>query len=118
MPYRDPEKHRQNHKRYMREVWYPKNKKKHISYVNRLKQKILEYICEYKKMRSCIDCGFCGGEYPQVLEFDHVGKKSFNLADFKRKTSSLNRIKTEISRCELVCANCHRIRTVKRTKKI
>lgn len=37
MPIRDIEKRREVHKRYMREVWYPRNRAKHIALVKRRK---------------------------------------------------------------------------------
>ena len=30
MPHRDPERAKEYHAKYMREVWYPQNKKRHI----------------------------------------------------------------------------------------
>ena len=56
----------------------------------------------------------CGGIYPSyVMEYDHVrGDKRFiigQMANHKRE-----RVLEEISKCELVCCNCHRVRTHKR----
>jgi len=48
----------------------------------------------------------------RVLEFDHVkGEKKFDLAN--GASQSYESLKKEISKCEIVCANCHRIRTIK-----
>ena len=112
MPYKDLNKKRENHKKYMKEVWYPKNKKKHIGYITNIKKKIGKYVLDYKKVSKCLDCGFMGDIYPEVLDFDHVnGGKEFNISEFRKYTSGFNKVKTEISKCEIVCANCHRIRT-------
>ncbi len=101
----------------MREVWYPKNRSKHIGYVKNLKEKLASFIEDYKKTRVCMDCGFKGSKCPQVLEFDHLRDKKFEISLHKRYILSLDRLKEEIEKCELVCANCHRIRTVQRLKK-
>jgi hypothetical protein len=117
MPYLSKIKKRENHKKYMREVWYPKNKKKHISYIRNIKRRITDYIVDYKKRSKCLDCGLTGAQYPEVLDFDHMNDdKKFNISEFRRHTSGFNIVKKEINKCEIVCANCHRIRTAKRKK--
>ncbi|MCE9548968.1 hypothetical protein K8Q98_01045 [Candidatus Nomurabacteria bacterium] len=117
MPYKTPEKKRENHKRYMKEVWYPLNKIKHIQYVKNIKSKINEYVLNYKKTGKCMDCGFLGKDYPQVLDFDHRKDKKFNVSEYRYHTSGINKVKEEIEKCDLVCANCHRVRTAKRKLK-
>lgn len=56
----------------------------------------------------CVDCGRC---FPAAaMDFDHVrGSKYLSIA--KMYTSSWERVLVEVAKCELVCANCHRIRT-------
>ena len=74
----------------------------------------------YNKNRAWLDslkntpCEDCGGMFPpECMDFDHVrGKKEFGIA------TSINggrkRLAKEIAKCDVVCANCHRIRTRKR----
>ncbi len=114
MPYKNPSKKRENHKKYMREVWYPLNRTKHIKYIENLKRKISVFIMDYKKKGRCYDCGLRGKSYPEILEFDHLGDKKFNISEYRRITSSISKVQEEIEKCQLVCSNCHRIRTVKR----
>ncbi len=117
MPYAKKSDKEENHKRYMREVWYPRNKKKHIGYISNIKKKIVNFVVDYKKRSQCLDCGLKGIQYPEVLDFDHVhGNKEFNISEFRGYTSGFNKVKEEIGKCEIVCANCHRIRTAKRKK--
>jgi hypothetical protein len=67
-----------------------------------------------KLERGCYDCGNRSLP-PEALEWDHVrGKKLFNLGG--SKTRKLNAIFDEIAKCDCVCANCHRARTVARRK--
>lgn len=58
--------------------------------------------------RACVDCGEAD---PVVLEFDHVGAKTGEIAQLVRDGVRLTRLRDEISRCEVVCACCHRWRT-------
>jgi hypothetical protein len=62
--------------------------------------------------RGCTDCGY--NDHPDALEFDHMPEyeKLFKLGGFIGTTWA--RILAEIDKCEVVCANCHRIRTRQR----
>jgi hypothetical protein len=64
------------------------------------------------KRAPCCDCGCC--HPPEVMDFDHrdEAQKSFNLSDADRKSRSL--ILQELAKCDLLCANCHRIRSMRR----
>ncbi len=63
----------------------------------------------YKASHGCLDCGI---RDPLVLEFDHVNDdKEFNIGTDGTKTVSMSKILLEMQKCEVVCANCHRIRT-------
>jgi hypothetical protein len=67
-------------------------------------------LIEYFKGHPCVDCGEAD---PLVLEFDHLRDKSFEIAA-KIVDYGWERILAEIEKCEVVCANCHRRRTVRR----
>lgn len=61
---------------------------------------------------SCKDCKI---NDPRVLEFDHLYDKKFDIARAVASTTrSWNLILKEIEKCEIVCANCHVIRTQER----
>lgn len=67
------------------------------------------FINEYKNKRTCVDCGI--SYHSSVMEFDHItNDKSFNISEGVRNGLSLKRLEQEIAKCELVCANCHRLR--------
>lgn len=59
---------------------------------------------------KCVDCGY--NNHPAALEFDHLGDKEFNIGNIL--LGSVEQLKRELSKCELVCATCHRIRTSNR----
>ena len=61
-------------------------------------------------------CKDCNIKYPYyVMDFDYVrGKKDFELARAASHYRSLDTIQKEIDKCDVVCSNCHRIRTFTR----
>lgn len=70
----------------------------------------MTFLQDYLRMHPCVDCG---EEDPIVLEFDHLGDKSFDISKglrYRNWTSVL----AEIKKCQVVCANCHRRRTTRR----
>ena len=64
-----------------------------------------------RDLKAASKCTDCGNRNPIVLEFDHLGDKKFNVADMVRHGRSWESIRAEIAKCDIVCANCHRIRT-------
>lgn len=67
------------------------------------------FICEYLATHPCVDCG---ERDPVVLEFDHVrGEKEWEVAHMVRCAYPIARIKAELLKCEVRCANCHRRKT-------
>lgn len=81
-------------------------KKRSVQYVSKRRQKIKEMSIAYKG-GSCSKCGYykCNG----ALEFHHLDptKKDFSVAK-KGHCSSWEKVKKELDKCILVCANCHR----------
>lgn len=76
-------------------------------YQRRRRQENQAYINDLKSA-PCTDCG--RGYPPYVMDFDHVrGAKHKRLAQLTG--GSRQAIDAEIAKCELVCSNCHRIRT-------
>lgn len=76
------------------------------------RRKNKEYVAFIKSLSHCVDCG---NDNDVVLEFDHVrGKKRGNISDMSHQSYSIETIQLEIEKCEVRCANCHRIETHKR----
>ena len=71
------------------------------------KKKISEYLQNLKSTTPCTDCGFT---YPYwVMDFDHVrGKKRFNIAQYSNKVMSLEIVKEEVAKCDLLHLQNHR----------
>ncbi len=58
----------------------------------------------------CLDCG---NSYPLVcMTFDHThGEKLFEIAYARNHGMDWQKVLEEIAKCDVVCANCHNIRT-------
>jgi len=79
--------------------------------VRKFQQKRRQFLNDYKLEKGCTDCGF--KEHPAALHFDHVkGEKKFNVSQDPKR--SMEDLLVEIEKCEVVCANCHSIRTSER----
>jgi hypothetical protein len=110
MPYKDPEKRREASRR-----WYLRNRQEQIKRVMARSQKLRQEVYDYKEANPCLDCG---KHYPHpVMEFDHVrGDKVANVGDLLKRNNTKKGLWGEIEKCDLVCANCHRVRTHERRK--
>jgi len=71
------------------------------------KERIREKIREFREDSECAHCGF---EDHRALDFHHdEDNKSFTIGDALSKGRSWKTIKEEIEKCEVLCANCHRV---------
>ena len=75
-----------------------------------------KHIRDYKESFGCIDCG---EKYPYyMLDLDHISdNKKFSVSAYRSHTSDIDIIKEEIAKCEVVCSNCHRMRTYERSSR-
>lgn len=93
---------------------YERNKDYYIQRNRERIKKIHAYVVE-KKQEPCMDCG---QSYPYcVMQYDHRPneQKEFNISWAVAQGYSIERIQKEIDKCDLVCANCHAIRTFQRS---
>jgi hypothetical protein len=94
--------------RAARRRWYQKNKEKAKDAVYRRREELWKWFKEYKLGLACIQCG---ENHPATLDFHH--------RDPDNKEATINRMLTngrskkailqEIEKCDVLCANCHRI---------
>lgn len=63
-----------------------------------------------------VPCADCGESHPYyVMDFDHVrGEKLAGVGAMLATGYSMQALLDEIDKCEVVCANCHRVRTFAR----
>lgn len=95
--------------------WYLDNKVKHMADVERNRAVYIKRFQSWltaEKSKPCMDCG---GNFPIVcMDFDHREgeEKLYSVAHMR--AHSVDALIAEIQKCDLVCANCHRIRTTDR----
>jgi hypothetical protein len=93
---------------------YEANKQRYIEQAAVVKRRLAlertRLLLEFFETHPCVDCGETN---PVVLEFDHLRDKSFSIGG-ELTTRTWQAILDEIEKCEVVCANCHRIRTANR----
>lgn len=103
-------------------VHYEANKSVYIERAKRNNKRTIarkREIVASLRTQPCTDCGNC---YPPVcMEFDHrqgrtiTGKASpETIAMMKNDKNSVSRLEEELQKCDLVCRNCHAIRTASR----
>lgn len=59
-----------------------------------------------KKKAGCSNCGY--NRYTGALEFHHIDPSTKSFAVGKGAGKNLNEILEELSKCVLLCSNCHR----------
>ncbi len=80
--------------------------------------KLLGEVLRAAKNVPCMDCKI---KYPQyAMDFDHRPgtEKQFTIGNAKASKKCMWRIHEEITKCDVVCANCHRMRTHERRQAI
>lgn len=99
-----------------RDKHYLANKEQYLE--RNLKNRVIrrEFIINYKK-RPCEDCDI---EYPYyVMDLDHRPDEVKLYEPHKLAVSvGMDTIKAELQKCDVVCANCHRLRTASREASI
>lgn len=77
-----------------------------------VQQEINREFVDLVKSHPCMDCG---QSFPPIaMDFDHVRGNKLRAISRMINQASLSDICDEMKKCELVCSNCHRIRTHKR----
>ena|ERR1041385_2202337 len=102
-------------------LYYRKNKSRFIEKnrrnKNRQRRRRRAILLENKR-RQCADCG--GTFHPWVMEFDQRESsiKEAVVANLVSKGCTDARVVEEMSKCDVVCANCRRMRTYSRLQKV
>lgn len=66
-------------------------------------------VADYKVEQGCVDCGY--NSHHAALEFDHLPQYDKVRTVASLMYHSWEVIWAEIAKCEIVCSNCHSIRT-------
>ena len=105
--YRNRERQREAERR-----WYEANRAK-VAAKKDAKRRRLRELVRAAKDHPCADCGVA---YPYfVMDLDHVGDDKVMIVSKLVNFGSTSRVLAELAKCEAVCANCHRVRTWRRS---
>lgn len=102
--------------RACQKVWYKRYYQLGVKEKIRLseqRQKLMQEKRDYIRFKKSVPCMDCEVSYPYyVMDFDHrdPDEKEFTIATNLSRVS-LSQLKIEIDKCDIVCANCHRVRT-------
>ena len=77
-----------------------------------VRPKLRAFTDRYKMWKGCVDCGYKA--HPQALHFDHLRDKVRDIATMVQRCVSMKKLKDEIRKCEVRCANCHAVITTER----
>lgn len=87
---------------------YYKNKEKYLLKNKLRREELRKHIREIKNKTACADCKII---YPYfVMDFDHLENKEFLISRLVN-LGSKSALESEIQKCEVVCSNCHRMRS-------
>ena len=81
----------------------------------RIRDRKRDYINAIKLARGC-ECPACSWEgpfHPTMLHFDHINpdEKLFSISNAIGAGRQLDKIEQEITKCIVLCANCHAKKT-------
>jgi len=64
----------------------------------------------FDRFRSTLSCNRCGYSNPAALDFHHTtDDKEYSITLMVRRGMKEERIMAEVAKCEVLCANCHRV---------
>lgn len=100
---------------YSRDYYLRNREKKIAQQLARFRAKSLPLYAMVDEAKG-VPCADCGQRWPPVaMDFDHVrGEKIDNVSNMVSQLRPPEMIKSEMAKCDVVCACCHRIRTFKR----
>jgi hypothetical protein len=87
--------------------YYYKNHEKSIQDIKDRREKMKTWFKEFKKDLVCINCG---ESTPCCLDLHHMNseEKDRGVSRLVADSCSIERIKSEIDKCIVLCSNCHK----------
>ena len=105
MGYKDKNKQKEYQQKH-----HQRTKKKKRKQQNQLKDKRQHLVLEEMQRRGgkCAKCGFSD---IRALDWHHLdpNEKVNSISEMVRDRVSMDKLQAELDKCELICANCHRI---------
>ncbi len=79
-------------------------------YKDKSKRRRKEHANLYDEYKKTLSCKICGESESVCLDFHHIepNEKEYNIALLKYSTGSFEKVKREIEKCVVLCANCQR----------
>jgi hypothetical protein len=104
MPYKD-----RNKQLACQRKWYHSNPNKKLLF-NKHRAKYTAQKNKYILSVKAGGCVLCSEIHPSCLDFHHLDEtnKSFNIGEHPNNGVGLKKLKEEVSKCILLCSNCHR----------
>jgi hypothetical protein len=90
--------------------YYRRNREQEIFRVRARQHGTTEMLREWRQ----VPCADCGGRFePHQMDFDHrdPSTKEFTLMSSRAGLMPLERLVAEAAKCDVVCANCHAVRS-------
>lgn len=90
--------------------YYARNRQREIDRVVRRQRATIDFLRSLRQV-PCLDCQCIF--LPHQMDFDHrdPATKEFGITWSKAMLAPRSRLLNEIAKCDVVCANCHAIRT-------
>jgi hypothetical protein len=101
-------------KMFNRQSYERRDEKRKREVQENRKRRVMEvqqYVWDYLSVHPCVRCGESD---PRVLEFVHIkGNKFQSISKMISDGHTIRSVKKEIAKCQVLCANCHRKKTIK-----
>lgn len=92
--------------RAYRREWYARNRDHAKARVSSRRVALKQWM---RELKQTLKCSTCGEDHPACLQFHHKDptQKEMSLAAALRSGWGLDKIRSEIRKCTVLCANCH-----------
>lgn len=103
LPFKDRQQQLEAQRKHYRD-----NKEIYQARLRQKRKEAKERLSEYKKTLSCKECG---EKREACLDFHHRDPsiKDVNISKAQTDRWTWTRLKKELDKCDVLCANCHRI---------
>lgn len=93
--------------------YYREHHDEHLKTIYKAKRKKLEKNQQrFYQFLAISSCAHCGDSNPLVLECDHLSDKKLGISTLLAHYS-WDAIEKELTKCQILCASCHSIKTHK-----
>ena len=109
MAYKDKERKMEYQREYQKK-WYWQHKERLLEKRKQHDEELRQWLRQYKNRLGCAECG---ENHPACLHFHHINReeKSFTIGTVvgRWRYVTLEKLQEEMSKCTILCGNCHAI---------